>query len=312
VNFSHIPKFEILGCDKLVGMPADRDITFVTEFIPGIAPIYKRPYRMSDKQLAELKEQIQELQGKGYIQPSLSPWGAPVIFVPKKDGMQRMFVDYRALNEVTIKNKYPLPWIDDLFNQLRGACVLSKIDLRSGYHQLKIRVSDIPKIAFITRYVLYEYTVMSFGLTNAPAYFMYVMNNVFMEYLDKFMVVFIDDTLINSKDEEEHEKHLPLVLQKLSDHQLFAKQSKCEFWLKEVPFLDHVILEGGISVDPSKTEDVLSWNTPTSVSDIHSFLGLVGYYRRFIEGFSKITKPMTELIGKDKKFEWSAKCEASF
>jgi hypothetical protein len=153
---------------------------------------------------------------------------------------------------------------------------------------------------------------MSFGLTNAPAYFMYVMNNVFMEYLDKFMVVFIDDTLINSKDEEEHEKHLPLVLQKLSDHQLFAKQSKCEFWLKEVPFLGHVILEGGISVDPSKTEDVLSWNTPTSVSDIHSFLGLVGYYRRFIEGFSKITKPMTELIGKDKKFEWSAKCEASF
>jgi hypothetical protein len=175
------------------------------------------------------------------------------------------------------------------------ACSL-KIDLRSGYHQLKIRESEIPKTAFITRYGLYEYTVMSFGLTNAPAYFMYLMNKVFMEYLDKFVVVFIDDILIYSKDEEEHEKHLHLVLQKLRDHQLYAKMSKCEFWLKEVPFLGHVISEGGISIDPSKIEDALSWNTTTSVSDIHSFLGLAGYYRRFIEGFSKISKPMTELL----------------
>jgi hypothetical protein len=153
---------------------------------------------------------------------------------------------------------------------------------------------------------------MSFGLTHAPAYFMYIMNKVFMEYLDKFVVVFIDDILIYSKDEEEHEKHLHLVLQKLRDHQLYAKQSKCEFWLKEVPFLGHIISEGGISIDPSKIEDVLNWNTPTSVSDIRSFLGLAGYYRRFIEGFSKMSKPMTKLLGKDKKFEWSAKCEASF
>jgi hypothetical protein len=153
---------------------------------------------------------------------------------------------------------------------------------------------------------------MSFGLTNAPAYFMYLMNKVFMEYLDMFLVVFIDDILFYSKDEEEQEKHLHLVLHKLRDHQLYAKISQCEFWLKEVPFLGHVILEGGISVGPSKIEDVLNWNTPTSVSDIHSFLGLAGYYRRFIEGFSKISKKMTELLGKDKKFEWSAKCEASF
>jgi hypothetical protein len=153
---------------------------------------------------------------------------------------------------------------------------------------------------------------MSFGLTNAPAYFMYLMNKVFMEYLDKLVVVFINDILIYSKDEEEHKKHLHLVLQKLRDHQLYAKMSKYEFWLKEVPFLGHVISEGGISVDPSKIEDVLSWNTPTSVFDIRSFLGLTGYYRRFIEGFSKISKPMIELLGKDKKFEWSAKCEASF
>jgi hypothetical protein len=210
------------------------------------------------------------------------------------------------------KNLYPLLRINDLFCQLRVACVFSKIDLRSGYHQLKIQESDIPKIACITRYGLCEYTVMSFRLTNALAYFMYLMNNDFMEYLDKFMVVFINDILIYSKDENEHTKHLHLVLQKLREHQLYAKLSKCECWLKQVPFLGHISSEGGISVDLSKIKDVLSWDTPKSVSDILSFLRLAGYYRRFIKGFSKITKPMIELLGKDKKFEWSAKCEASF
>jgi hypothetical protein len=152
-----------------------------------------------------------------------------VIFVPKKDGMQRMCVDYRALNVVTVKNKYPLPWIDDLFDQLRGACIFSKIDLWSGYHQLKIRKSDIPKTAFISRYGLYEYTVMSFGLTNALAYFMYLMNKVFMEYLDNFIVLFIDDILVYSKNEEEHMEHLHLILQKLWEYQLYMKLSKCKF-----------------------------------------------------------------------------------
>ena len=152
-------------------------------------------------ELAELKKQLRELLDKGYVQPSSSPWGAPVLFVEKKDGTQRMCIDYRSLNEVTIKNKYPLPRIDDLFDQLKGACVFSKIDFRSGYHQLRIRRSDIPKTAFVTRYGLYEFTVMSFGLTNAPAYFMYLMNKVFMEYLDKFVVVFIDDKLVYSKNE---------------------------------------------------------------------------------------------------------------
>jgi hypothetical protein len=226
-----------------------------------------------------------------------------VIFVPKKDGTQRLGVDYRALNEVIVKNKYPLPWIDDLFDQLRGACVFFKIDLQSRYHQLKIRECDIPKTAFISRYGLFEYTVMSFGLTNAPAYFMYLMNKVFMEYLDKFVVVFIDDILVYSRSEEEHEEHLRLALQKLRENRLYAKLSKCEFWMKQVAFLGHVISNGGISVDPSKVQDVLSWNAPTSVSDIQSFLGLAGCYRRFIEGFSKISKPMTELLEKDKKFE---------
>jgi hypothetical protein len=203
-----------------------------------------------------------------------------VIFVPKKDGTQRMCVDYRALNEVTVKNKYSLPIIDDLFDQLHGACVFSKIDVRSGYHQLKIRGCNIPKTTFVSRYGLYEYTVMSFGLTNALAYFMYLMNKVFMEYLDKFVVVFIENILVYSRSEEEH---LHLVLQKLREHRLYAKLSKCEFWMKQVAFLGHVISTRGIYVDSSKVQDVLGWNAPTSVSDIQSFLGLTRYYRRFTE-----------------------------
>ena len=198
--------------EDLPGMPPDRDIEFSIDLLPGTAPISKRPYRMDVKDLSELKKQIEELLKKGFIHPSSSPWGAPVIFVDKKDGSRRMCVDYRALNDVTIKNKYPLPRIEDLFDQMRGAMIFSKIDLRLGYHQLRIRLSDIPKTAFTTRYGLYEFTVMSFGLTNAPAYFMYLMNKVFMEYLDKFVVVFIDDILVFSKNENELEEHLRLVL----------------------------------------------------------------------------------------------------
>jgi hypothetical protein len=235
-----------------------------------------------------------------------------VLFVEKKDGTQWMCVDYRSLNEVTIKNKYPLPRIEDLFDQMKGASMFSKIDLRSGYHQLKIRETDIPKTTFRTRYGLYEYTVMSFGLTNAPTYFMYLMNKVFMEYLDKFVVVFIDDILIFSKMVEEHEEHLRLVLEKLRSNQLYAKFSKCEFWLTEVAFLGHVISTGGVSADPGKVKDVLNWMPPTTASEIRSFVGLVGYYRRFIKDISKIAKPMTKLLEKNKAFEWTTECQASF
>jgi hypothetical protein len=232
--------------------------------------------------------------------------------VEKKDGTQRMCVDYRSLNEVTIKNKYPLPRIEDLFDRMKGASVFLKIDLRSGYHQLKIRESDIPKTAFRTRYRLYEYTVMSFGLTNAPANFMYLMNKVFMEYLDRFVVVFIDDILVFSKTVEEHEEHLRLVLEKLRCNQLYAKFSKCEFWLTEIAFLGHVISAGGVSVDLGKVKEVLNWMPPATVSEIRSFLGLAGYYRRFIKDFSKIAKPMAKLLEKNKTFEWTKECQASF
>ena len=185
--------------------------------------------------------------------------GSPIIFVDKRDGTTRLCVDYRKLNDVTIKNKYPLPKIEDLFDQMNGARVFSKIDLRTGYHQLKIRETDIPKTAFTTRYGLFEYTVMSFGLTNAPAYFMNLMNKIFMEYLDKFVVVFLDDILIYSMTEEEHAEHLRLVLETLREHQLYAKLSKCEFWLSKVAFLGHVVSAGGISVDPEKIQAIVDW-----------------------------------------------------
>jgi hypothetical protein len=226
--------------DELPGMPPDRDIEFAIELQPGTTPISKRPYRMPLAELAELKKRLQELLDKGFIRPSTS-WGCPTLFVKKNDESLRLCVDYRRLNAVTIKNKYPLPRIDVLFDQLIGANVFSKIDLCSGYHQIKIRASDISKSTFSTRCGLYEYLVMSFGLTNAPAYFMYLMNLVFVPELEKFVVVFIDDILVYSKNEDEHTMHLHIVLQRLRDHHLYAKFSKCDFWLREIKFLGHTI-----------------------------------------------------------------------
>jgi hypothetical protein len=221
-------------------------------------------------------------------------------------------VDYRPLNAVTIKNKYPLPRIDILFDQLVGVKVFFKIDLHLGYHQIKIRPEDISKTAFSTRYELYEYLVMSFGLTNALAHFMYLMNSMFMPELDKFIVVFIDNILVYSKNGEEHEQHLRIILQWLWEHQLYAKFSKCAFWLIEVPFLGHVISVEGIAVDSDKVQEVLRWKVSRLVTQIHSFLGLAGYYRRFIPIFSKIAKPMAKLLKKEAKFEWSQQCEEAF
>jgi ribonuclease HI len=298
--------------DNLPGMPPDRDIEFIIELQPGTAPISKRSYRMPPNELAELKIQLQDLLDKGFIHPSASPWGCPALSVKKKDNSLRLCVDYRPLNAVTIKNKYPLPCIDILFDQLARTKVFSKIDLRSGYHQIKIRPSDIPKTAFSTRYGLYEYLVMSFGLTNAPAYFMYLMNSFFMQELDKFVMVFIDDILIYSKNPEDHAKHLHIILQRLRDHHLYAKFSKYEFWLDTVKFLGHTISGDGISIDPSKVQEVMDWKSPTSVHQIRSFLGLAGYYRRFIPDFSRIAKPITELLKKGVKFSWNQKCEDAF
>ncbi|CAH9102252.1 unnamed protein product [Cuscuta epithymum] len=296
----------------LPGLPPDREIEFVIEVEPGTKPISIPPYRMAPAELNELKTQLQELLDNGFIRPSHSPWGAPVLFVKKKDGTLRMCIDYRQLNKVTIKNRYPLPRIDDLFDQLRGATVFSKIDLRSGYHQLKIKEDDIPKSAFRTRYGHFEFLVMSFGLTNAPAAFMDLMNRVFHKYLDRFVIVFIDDILIYSESEEEHEEHLILVLETLREKQLYAKLSKCEFWLKEIGFLGHVVSGSGIAVDNKKIEAITEWERPKNVKEIRSFLGLAGYYRKFVEKFSVLASPLTKLTRKGAKFIWDDKCEKGF
>ena len=225
---------------------------------------------------------------KRFIRPRSSPGGASVLFAKKKDKTLRLCIDYKQLNRVTIKNRYPLPRIDDLFDQLREARVYSKIDLRTGYHQLRVRDTDIPKTAFRTRYGHFEFTVMPFRLTNALAAVMDLMHRIFQPYLDQFVVVFVDDILIYSQSEWEHEYHLRIILQLLRDHQLYAKFIKCEFWLTGVRFLGHVVSASGVSVDLEKVEAVMSWERPKSVFKIHSFLGLAGYYRRFIEDFSKI------------------------
>jgi hypothetical protein len=298
--------------DEIPDVPPEREVEFSIDLVPGTKPVSMAPYRMSASELAELKKQLEDLLDKKFVRPSVSPWGAPVLLVKKKDGSMRLCIDYRQLNKVTIKNRYPLPRIDDLMDQLVGARVFSKIDLRSGYHQIKVKDEDIQKTAFRTRYGHYEYNVMPFGVTNAPGVFMEYMNRIFHAYLDLFVVVFIDDILIYSKSEEEHAEHLRVVLQVLKENKLYAKLSKCEFWLYEVSFLGHIISGNGIAVDPSKVDAVSHWETPKSVTEVRSFLGLAGYYRRFIEGFSKLALPLTQLTCKGRAFVWDVHCERSF
>ncbi|GJR17853.1 putative reverse transcriptase domain-containing protein [Tanacetum coccineum] len=260
------------------------DVPIVRNF-PEVFPedlLARAPYRLAPSEMKELSEQLKELSDKGFKRPSSSPWGAPVLFVKKKDGSFRMCIDYRELNKLTVKNRYPLPRIDDLFDLLQGSSVYSKIDLRSGYHQIQVREEDISKTAFRTRYGHYEFQVMPFGLTNAPAVFMDLINRVCKPFLDKFLIVFIDDILIYSKNKKDHEEHLKAILELLKKEELYAKFSKCEFWLPKVQFLGHVIDS------------------------------LAGYYRRFIEGFSNIAKPMTKLTQKKVMFVWGDKQEAAF
>jgi hypothetical protein len=314
-GLEHLPvvkEFADVFPEELPGMPPERELEFTIDLKPGTEPIARTPYRMSTPELQELKMQLKELLDLGLIRPSVSPWGAPVIFIRKKDGSWRLCIDYRQLNKATIKNQYPLPRIDDLFDQMKGATVFSKIDLRSEYHQLRIKEDDIPKTAFKTRFGHYEFTVLPFGLTNAPGVFMSLMNGVFREYLDKFVQVFIDDILIYSRTTEEHDEHLRLVLQCLREHKLYGKLSKCSFYQSRIHYLGHVISGEGIAVDPAKVEAIMEWPAPTNVTEVRSFMGLAGYYRRFVEGFSKIANPITELQKKNKKFVWTEKCAEAF
>ena len=307
-----VKEFPDVFPDDISSLPPDREVEFTIDLIPGTEPISIPPYRMAPAELRELKAQLEELLSKGFIRPSISPWGAPILFVKKKDESLRLCIDYKQLNRVTIRNQYPLPRIDELFDQLQGSRVYSKIDLRSGYHQLRVQKSDVPKTAFRTHYGHYDFLVMPFGLTKAPAAFIDLMNRVFQPYLDRFVIVFIDDILVYSGSSEEHSEHLRIVLQTLRERQLYAKLSKCQFWLDRVAFLGHVISVEGVSVDPKKIEAVVNWKPPKNVSEVRSFLGLAGYYRNFVEGFSKIAAPLTKLTRKDVKYDWVDACHQSF
>nr|GEW08828.1 putative reverse transcriptase domain-containing protein [Tanacetum cinerariifolium] len=256
-------RLNIISCAKTQRIPID--------LITGDAPVTRAPYQLAPSEKKELSKQLQELSDKGFIRPSSSPWGALVLFVKKKDGSFRMCIDYRELNKLTVKNCYPLPRIDDLFDQLQGSSVYSKIELRSGYHQLRVREQDVPKTAFRTRYGHYEFQVMPFGLTNAPAVFMDLMNRVCKPHLDKFVIVFIDDILIYSKDEKEHEGYLKVILEFLKKEELYANFSKCEFWIHKVQFIGHMIDSQGIHMGPAKIESIKDWaspKTPTKIQNI--------------------------------------------
>ncbi|GJS87966.1 putative reverse transcriptase domain-containing protein [Tanacetum coccineum] len=269
-----IQDFPKVFTEDLPGLLPTRQVEFQIDLILGDAPVARAPHRLALSEMKKLSDQLQELSDKGFIRPNSSPWGAPVLFVKKKDGSFRMCIDYRELNKLTVKNRYPLPRIDDLFDQLQGSNVYSKIDMRSGYHQLRVCVEYIPKSTFRTRYGHYEFQVMPFGLTNTPVVFMELMNRVCKPYLDKFVIVFIDDILIYSRNKKEHEEHLKAILELLKKEELYATFSKCEFWIPKVQFLGHVIDSQGIHVDPAKIESIKDWASPKTPTKIRQFLGL--------------------------------------
>jgi len=293
-------------------LPPSRDVDHRIELLPGSAPPSLATYRMSPTELDELKRQIDDLESKHVLRPSKSPFGAPVLLTKKKDGTWRFCVDYRALNAITVKNKYPLPRVDELFDRLHGARYFSKLDLRSGYWQIRVRAEDVHKTAFRSRYGSYEWLVLPMGLTNAPATFMHLMNQIFREHLDRFVIVFLDDVLVYSRNLAEHRRHVRIVLDILRKHQLYAKESKCEFFRDHVDFLGHRVDRAGMHMMNDKVRAIRDWPTPTSIEEVRSFLGMVGYYRKFIANFSNLAAPMTQLLQKGTRFDWGSSQEKAF
>jgi hypothetical protein len=301
--------------DELPGLPPDNGIAHAID-TGDHAPISRAPFKMSPAELDELKKQLAELRKLGLIQPSSSSWGAPVLFVKKKDGSMRMCIDFRAINKVTIRDTYPLPRIGEYLERLGGARFFSKIDLKSGYHQVRIRPEDVPKTAFNTRYGSFEFLVLPFGLTNAPPTFQRLMNTVLEGFIDEFVLVYLDDILIYSKTEGEHERHVRQVLDRLRQQKLFANRKKCVFGTKELEFVGYHISAKGILPSRNKINSIQQWPQPTNVQEVRQFIGVANYYRQYIKGFASIAAPLTGLTrGQGTKLRpivWNEECEKAF
>ncbi len=303
---------DIFPEDLPSGLPPIREVDHEIKILPESLPPSKMAYRISPADSKELRSQLDDLLKKGFIKSSVSPYGAPVLFVRKKDGSVRMCIDYRSLNRITLKNTCSMPRIDEVFDQLKGAKIFSKLDLTSGFHQIRVKESDVEKTAFNTKFGHFEFRVLPFGLTNAPATFMTLMRKVFLDFLDVFVCIFLDDILVYSKSEGDHLVHLKLVLERLRSNRLFAKLTKCQWFKTKIPFLGHIITDEGITVDQSKIDCINNWPIPKNQEEVRSFLGLAGFYRRFVKGFSHIASPMTALLQKNLKFQWNDLCSKAF
>ena len=307
------------------GLPPDRGIEHVIPLNPDAEPPFKRMYCLSPSELQEVKRQVTELLQKQLVEPSVSPFGAPILFVLKKGGDLRMVIDYRALNKLTIKNRYPLLRIDDLFDKLQGSQYFTSLDAASGFHQILLQKSDRPKTAFRTPFDHYQFRVLPFGLTSAPATFQAVMNRAFdhpkvlangkvnpLSALSNYVLVFIDDILIFSKSAEEHVEHVKTVMEVLRQHSILIKLSKCTWGQTELPYLGHIVSKDGIKVDPKKIQAVADWPQPTNLTEIQQFLGLTNFFCKYIQGYTNLSMPLTLLLHNNTPFAWVAACQEAF
>jgi hypothetical protein len=303
---------DVFSKEEAKVMPPHRPYDHPIDLDPDTTPPHGPIYSMSENELVVLREYLDDMVSKGFIRSSNSPAGAPVLFVKKKDGSLRLCVDYRGLNKITKKNRYPLPLIGNLLDRLKSATVYSKIDLRAGYHNVRIASGHEWKTAFRTRYGSFEYLVMPFGLTNAPATFQYFMNDIFRDMVDICVVVYLDDILIYSENMEQHRQHVRKVLERLRQHNLHAKPEKCMFHASEAEFLGFMVSPAGVTMAENKTQAIQAWPAPTTVKEVQSFLGFANFYRRFIDNYSAITVPLTRLTRKDVPFVWSDICAQAF
>ncbi|KAL0373943.1 UNVERIFIED_CONTAM: Transposon Tf2-12 polyprotein [Sesamum radiatum] len=308
-----LKEFEDVMPDELLWkLPPERAVDHEIELVSGTKPPARAPYRMTQPELVELRKQLKDMLESGIIKPAKSPYGAPVLFQKKADGSLRMCCDYRALNKITVKNEYPIPLVADCFDRLSQAKYFTKIDLRSGYWQVRIKEGDEAKTTVVTRYGAFEFLVMPFGLTNAPATFCTLMNQVLYGFLDEFVVVYLDDIVIYSRTLAEHVEHLRQVLARLREYELYAKVSKCSFAQETISFLGHIVERGRIRMDSKKVQAIEEWQPPSDVHDLRSFLGLANYYQHFVKDYSKIARPMTDLLKKTEAWNWTPQCQVSF